>query len=90
MGERFKFGFIGELGFLVKRGEGGEAPFTKRKRGAVSEGGKPSDAHRKVQDSFRVVSGFYLVHKDILIAKLLALPRAPRRSRPPSGLPATR
>ena len=32
------------MGFRVKRGEGGEAPFTKRERGAVSEGGKPSDA----------------------------------------------
>ena len=40
----FKFGFGGELGFHVKRGEGGEAPFTKRERGAMSEGGKPSDA----------------------------------------------
>ena len=40
----FKSGFIGELGFLYCGGEGGEAPFTKRERGAVSEGGKPSDA----------------------------------------------
>ena len=40
----FKLGFFGLLGFLYCGGEGGEAPFTKRERGAVSEGGKPSDA----------------------------------------------
>ena len=39
-----KLVFIGLLGLLYCGGEGGEAPFTKRERGAVSEGGKPSDA----------------------------------------------
>ena len=34
--------------------------------------------------------GFELSHKDFSIINLLALPRAPRRSRPPSALPATR
>jgi hypothetical protein len=29
--QMFKFGFIGELGFLFRRGKGGEAPFTPTK-----------------------------------------------------------
>ena len=37
-----------------------------------------------MQEALRVVTGFELSHKDFSIINLLALPRAPRRSRPVS------
>ena len=44
----FKFGFVGEA---LCGGVGGAAPVTKAPRGAVSEGGTPSDARRKPQEN---------------------------------------
>ena len=69
---------------------GAKPPLPKGVAGGVGGGLERPDAHRKVQEALRVVMGFELSHKDFSIINLLALPRAPRRSRPPSALPATR
>jgi len=47
----FKLGFVNGLKSLLRGGVGGEAPDTKTPRGAVSEGGTPSDARRKPQEN---------------------------------------
>jgi hypothetical protein len=52
--------------------------------GGVGGGLERPDAHRKVQEALRVVTGFEAFDKDFSIINLLALPRAPRRSRPVS------
>ena len=54
--KRFKFGFVGEFIRPPASPEGfpgGEAPWGKKEfRGAVSEGGTPSDARRKPQENW--------------------------------------
>ena len=70
--------------------KGAKPPLPKRVAGGVGGGPERPDAHRKVREALRVVTGFKLSRKDFSIINLLALPRAPRRSRPPPTPPATR
>ena len=81
--------FIGEFS-PFSTGCRGEAPARPR-RGAVSEGGTPSDAHREVQENCYEPIGFcsFLLPYVFRYSQFsCGFRRAPRRSGPPSALPA--
>ena len=90
MGEDFKFGFIGLLGFLCKGGLGAKPPASNTGAGSPEGGLERLGAHRKVQENLRVVMELVIFCNSFSIGNRLALPRASGRSRPPPTPPADR
>ena len=80
MGIEFQIAVYREVLRSPKRGEGGEAPSKKKWVAGSAEGGlERLGAHRKVQETLQVVTGFRYPRKDFSIANRLVLPHASGR-----------